>query len=153
MVRRKKEQSMKAATSPTSRYGWHWRHANGGLSYQDLRTPAIGERLRAKTRRGRPVTRAHCAPGFHASPRIHQQHGRGFGNLVSFVLVEGLAPQRRSMTKDHKFVGTHRTILWETEVPAHLKGEKELLAFVASKGFRRASARRKAAAVLKKARK
>lgn len=121
-----------------NRYGWHWRHASG-LSYGDGRQPKVGERLQARRRDGKPVERpAKCGQGMHAHPDISAT--RYCGSVCSFVLVENTLKAGPGA----KFVGTHRTILWECEAPARLTSEKGLLAWAAKNGFRRHTARAKA---------
>lgn len=134
--------------STVSRYGWHFRQADGRFdrNIDDDRQPQVGERLQALGSCGQLVKRVNacCRPGFHAIPTIQEHYYRSFGPRLSFVLIEGV-PARLKKTRS-KFAGTHRTILWEGVVPKSKAGSpKSILAWATANGFRRASCRRKAA--------
>lgn len=130
-----------------NRYGWHW-HPAYGLTHYNPDVPAVGVRLQARNGSGSPVVRpTWCGPGMHAHPDI--DWGPGYGPVLTFVLVENAYTRKG---RDGKFVGTHRTVLWEGTPPRELYGRpKKLLRWAEKHGFRRPSCRRKAAAILKKA--
>lgn len=96
-------------------YGWHYRPKDGKLSRGDTRPVNIGQTLQAKDGKGRLVKDAVlCGPGFHAIPKPSAHFKRSFGERLAFVMVEGCHPSMKARHKrGEKFVGTHRTVLWE----------------------------------------
>lgn len=125
-------------------YGWHFRKESGVLTHGDLRVPKVGERLQARTARGRDVTRPGlCKPGFHAFPDLRSCGAYAhYGPLLSFVLLENVAGKAGC----NKVSAQYRTILWQGKVPLHVNraSHSALEEWLKSAGFKRASATAKA---------